>query len=173
MYMCLHVTQHKAPCTCLSLSSTHIDTKNLLSLPQSLDISHTHIVSLSLANTLNKGFPVNNLPSIHQQSWQYGEHETWKRINLHVLRPPSMTTRTRASQKARRRHPLLVGDGKIFVLHSREVIVLRPHMPRCWIECRCLFTETSIDNTFVSPYLYFFSYKKPSWWWWYVCHLAI
>ena len=29
MYMCLHVTQHKAPCTCLSLSSTHIDTKNL------------------------------------------------------------------------------------------------------------------------------------------------
>ena len=137
MYMCLHVTQHKAPCTYLSLSSTHIDTKNLLSLPQSLDISHMHIVSLSLANTLNKGFPVNNLPSIHQQSWQYGEHETWKRINLHVLRPPSMTTRTRASQKARRRHPLLVGDGKIFVLHSRKVIVLRPHMPRRWIECRC------------------------------------
>ena len=33
--------------------------------------------------------------------------------------------------------------------------------------------EASIDNTFVSPYLYFFSYKKPSWWWWYACHLAI
>ena len=81
MYMCLHVTQHKAPCTCLSLSSTHIDTKNLLSLPRSLTY-HTHTLSpslsLSLANTLNKGFPVNNLPSIHQQSWQYGEHETEK-----------------------------------------------------------------------------------------------
>ena len=138
MSMCLHVTQHKAPCTCLSLSSTHIDTKNLLSFPKSLTYhTRTLSLSLSLANTLNKGFPVNNLPSIHQQSWQYGEHETWKRINLHVLRPPSMTTRTRASQKARRRHPLLVGDGKIFVLHSREVIVLRPHMPRRWIECRC------------------------------------
>ena len=68
MSMCLHGTQHKAPCTCLSLSSTQIDTKNLLSLPQSPDISHTHTVSLSLANTLNKGFPMNNLPSIHQQS---------------------------------------------------------------------------------------------------------
>ena len=74
MYMCLHVTQHKAPCTCLSLSSTHIDTKNLLSLPQSLTY-HTRTLSLSLANTLNKGFPVNNLPSIHQQLWQYGKHE--------------------------------------------------------------------------------------------------
>ena len=101
MYMCLHVTQHKAPCTCLSLSSTHMDTKNLLSLPRSLDISHMHSLSLllSLTNMLNKGFPMNNLPSIHQQSWQYGKHETSKRINLHVLRPPSMTTRTRACQK--------------------------------------------------------------------------
>ena len=112
MYMCLHVTQHKAPCTCLSLSSTHIDTKNLLSLPQSLDISHTHTVSLSLANTLNKGFPVNNLPSIHQQLWQYGEHETCKRINLHVLRPPSMTTRTRASRKRATVTPSLSATGK-------------------------------------------------------------
>ena len=75
MYMCIHVTQHKAPCTCLSLSSTHIDTKNLLSLPQSLTY-HTRTLSLSPANTLNKGFPVNNLPSIHQQSWQYSEDET-------------------------------------------------------------------------------------------------
>ena len=65
MYMSLHVTQHKAPCTCLSLSSTHIDTKNMLSLPQSLTY-HTRTLSLSLANMLNKGFPVNNLPSIHQ-----------------------------------------------------------------------------------------------------------
>ena len=126
-----HTNTHKHPFICILISP-----KNLLSLPQSLTY-HTRTLSLSLANTLNKGFPVNNLPSIHQQSWQYGEHETWKRINLHVLRPPSMTTRTRASQKARRRHPLLVGDGKIFVLHSREVIVLRPHMPRRWIECRC------------------------------------
>ena len=66
MSMCLHVTQHKAPCTCLSLSSTHRATNNLLSLPQSLHISHT----------LAKGFPVNNSLSIHQQLWQYGEHET-------------------------------------------------------------------------------------------------
>ena len=76
-YVYVSPLQHKAPCTCLSLSSTHIDTKNLLSLPQSLTY-HTRTLSLSLspANTLNKGFPVNNLPSIHQQSWQYGEHET-------------------------------------------------------------------------------------------------
>ena len=127
MYMCLHVTQHKAPCTCLSLSSTHIDTKNLLSLPQSLTY-HTCTLSLSLANTINKGFPMNNLPSIHQQSWQYGEHETCKRINLHVLRPPSMTTRTRASQKARRRHPLLIGDGKnLCFTQSRSHCAKAPH----------------------------------------------
>ena len=36
------------------------------------NISHTHTFSLPLANTLNKGFPVNNLLSIHEQSWQYG-----------------------------------------------------------------------------------------------------
>ena len=57
MYMCLHVTQHKAPCTCLSLSSTHIDTKNLLSLPQSLTY-HTRTLSLSLSRKhAQQGFP--------------------------------------------------------------------------------------------------------------------
>src|SRR3954465_2935402 len=57
MYMCFHVTQHKAPCTCLSLSSTHIDTKNLLSLPQSLTY-HTRTLSLSLSRKhAQQGFP--------------------------------------------------------------------------------------------------------------------
>ena len=65
----------------VSLYPPHTDTKNLLSLPQSLTyhtrtLSLSLSLSLSLANMLNKGFPVNNLPSIHQQSWQYGEHET-------------------------------------------------------------------------------------------------
>ena len=55
MYMCLHVTQHKSPCTCLSLSSTHIDTKNLLSLPQSLTY-HTRTLSLSRKHA-QQGFP--------------------------------------------------------------------------------------------------------------------
>ena len=127
MSMCLHVTQHKAPCTCISLSSTHRDTKNLLSLPQSIHISHTHTVSLSLSNTLNKGFPVNNLPSIHQQSWQYGEHETWKRINLHVRRPPSMTTRTRAGRKHPAVTPSLSAMGKPLFYTVRSHRAKAPH----------------------------------------------
>ena len=142
VYVSPHYTTQSPMYMSLSILHTHRHKESVIIASVS-NISHTHTVSLSLslslslANTLNKGFPVNNLPSIHQQSWQYGKHETWKRINLHVLRPPSMTTRTRASQKARRRHPLLIGNGKTFVLHSREVIVLRPHLLRRWIECRC------------------------------------
>ena len=61
----------------LSILHTHRHKESVIIASVS-NISHTHTVSLSLslANTLNKGFPVNNLPSIHQQSWQYGEHET-------------------------------------------------------------------------------------------------
>ena len=57
----------------LSILHTHRHKESVIIASVS-KISHTH--SLSLANTLNKGFPVNNLPSTHQQSWQYGEHET-------------------------------------------------------------------------------------------------
>ena len=110
MSVCLHVTQRKAPCTCLSLSSTDRDTKNLITASVSTHIRHA--CYLSLAHTLNKGFPVNNLLSIHQQSWQYGEHETWKRTKLHVRRPPSMTTRTRASRKRATVTPSLSVTGK-------------------------------------------------------------
>ena len=134
--LCVSTLHSTKPHAHVSLYPPHTETQRISYHCLSLYTYHTCTLPLS-RTTLNKGFPVNNLPSIHQQSWQYGKHETWKRINLHVLRPPSMTTRTRASQKARRRHPLLVGDGKIFVLHSREVIVLRPHVPRRWIECRC------------------------------------
>ena len=67
MYMSLsilHTHRHKESVIIASVSNiSHTHT-------------HTHSLSLSLANKLNKGFPVNNLPSIHEQSWQYGEHET-------------------------------------------------------------------------------------------------
>ena len=54
-YVYVSPRQHKAPCTCLSLSSTHIDTKNLLSLPQSLTY---HACSLSLSRKhAQQGFP--------------------------------------------------------------------------------------------------------------------
>ena len=48
----------------LSILHTHRHKESVIIASVS-NISHTHTVSLSLANTLNKGFPVNNLPSIH------------------------------------------------------------------------------------------------------------
>ena len=66
----------------LSILHTHRHKESVIIASVYRHITHAHCLSLSLslslslANTLNKGFPVNNLPSIHQQSWQYGEHET-------------------------------------------------------------------------------------------------
>ena len=61
----------------LSILHTHRHKESVIIASVSRHITHAHCLSpLSLANTLNKGFPVNNLPSIHQQSWQYDKHET-------------------------------------------------------------------------------------------------
>ena len=58
--MCLHVTQHKAPMyMSFSILHTHRQKESVIIALVS-NISYTHTVSLSLANTLNKGFPVNN-----------------------------------------------------------------------------------------------------------------
>lgn len=59
----------------LSILHTHRHKESVIIASVPRHITHAHCLSLS-RNTLNKGFPVNNLPSIHQQSWQYGEHET-------------------------------------------------------------------------------------------------
>ena len=111
----------------VSLYPPHTETQRISYHCLSLYTYHTRTLSLSLAHTLNKGFPVNNLPSIHQQSWQYGEHETWKRINLHVRRPPSMTTRTRASRKRAAVTPSLSATGKPFFTQSKSHRAKAPH----------------------------------------------